>query len=892
MNPFEPQFEDATPEGGQQQVGFNPTKTYDLSQEVLQEYERSEKSRSFYDKSIQERLKTSINNKQQGIQETKAYYEGLAPLMKFSSTAEKLVQTYVEDEKEKRKSQAQLDVLNRVWDTGATDEEKSSYQANADAAAGDREIRNAAADDATRETGNTDVASWINSSDPYTAQYRAEALAISAAADYKGWLSNALANNTDMLPEFGKPVNELRGPVERRAGISYLRGLYQTTSGMGILNPAVIDSKVFPTMKTAESTVLDSTLKSDRIEEGEQIRSSVLADVSEGSDIVNSLQRLANSTGANGKPTGYAEAYTLLKGRYSNLLATGQMTEEQIYAIEANTIDPVTNKPFSQARPTFAEDIVISANKIKAGLKKAEDFEIGAKADAYVEDRVQNLPDRMTAEEARQELLDFQNLYPGLAIPRALQQALNLRGPKAFADLARAEFDDKIRRGEAYTTDDVNDAFTYSDPNRQKFLAGASDYIENKADQDALETPEKDLEQLIIGDDTLYSGEKGVSAGGRAVIQELTAVMRAEYNRLRTANPEGNRASQAIEAQRFAEARYREGKEGRYRIEDGLAPELQQAVSPEIAKKYNLPTFDDLRRKTDQANSKNQDILTLKDPKDPNKTALGFTKEDLTNITSGNISAGNANRLKQLKEFYGQSPFELLQKQYEAFGMELPPPSPVAQQVSAAPQEAQDILMSRNGTPTTRNLSRAVAQTTGGQETYFPKAPMIDGEDSNIYIQESGQTYQQSPALIAALLWQENKFQKYGQSTAGAQGIAQIMPETAKQYGVNPNDWKASIQFVGQYLADIKSYLGTQDDILALAGYNWGMGNVGKAMDQLGEEQAIQWMLDPSRPRLPDGTRLPYETWEYIQNITKKAPTYGYGIARPGILRTNFLPLI
>ena len=88
MNPFEPQFENATPEGGQQQVGFNPTKTYDLSQEVLQEYERSEKSRSFYDKSIQERLKTSINNKQQGIQETKAYYEGLAPLMKFSSTAE------------------------------------------------------------------------------------------------------------------------------------------------------------------------------------------------------------------------------------------------------------------------------------------------------------------------------------------------------------------------------------------------------------------------------------------------------------------------------------------------------------------------------------------------------------------------------------------------------------------------------------------------------------------------------------------------------------------------------------------------------------------------------------------------------------------------------------
>ena len=46
-------------------------------------------------------------------------------------------------------------------------------------------------------------------------------------------------------------------------------------------------------------------------------------------------------------------------------------------------------------------------------------------------------------------------------------------------------------------------------------------------------------------------------------------------------------------------------------------------------------------------------------------------------------------------------------------------------------------------------------------------------------------------------------------------------------------------------------------------------------------------MLDPSRPALPDGTRLPYETWDYIDKIMDKAPTYGYGIARPGILTLN-----
>ena len=86
MNPFEIPFEEATPEGRQQQVGFNPTKTYDLSQEVLQEYERSERNRKFSERSQVEKLKTSITNKQRGIAETQAYYESIAGFADFSET--------------------------------------------------------------------------------------------------------------------------------------------------------------------------------------------------------------------------------------------------------------------------------------------------------------------------------------------------------------------------------------------------------------------------------------------------------------------------------------------------------------------------------------------------------------------------------------------------------------------------------------------------------------------------------------------------------------------------------------------------------------------------------------------------------------------------------------
>ena len=427
MNPFEQQFEEAVPEGRQQQVGFNPTKTYDLSQEVLQEYERSERNRKFSERSQVEKLKTSITNKQRGIAETQAYYESIAGFADFSETAEKMVQGYIDNEKEKRKAQAQLDVLNRVWETGATDEEKAGYQAGKDEANATTAARNEAADQATRTTGNTDVASWINNTDPYSAQYRAEALAVSAASNYRPWLSNALQNNTDILPEFGKPVNELRGPVERKAAISYLRGLYMSTSGMGIVNPALIDERVFPTMKNSESVVLDNRLKEDRIEEGQQVRQIEMTKVNSGTDIPTLVQRLANTTSKNGGIFGYDAAYQLVKDRYAQLLATDQIDEAAIYELEARSVDPVTGQPYSVARPTFAEDIIVEAAKLKKDLKSAEDFEISSKADNWVKTRIPELPDRMSLDDIRREKLDFENLFPGIPIPKALSNALNLR---------------------------------------------------------------------------------------------------------------------------------------------------------------------------------------------------------------------------------------------------------------------------------------------------------------------------------------------------------------------------------------------------------------------------------------------------------------------------------
>lgn len=63
-------------------------------------------------------------------------------------------------------------------------------------------------------------------------------------------------------------------------------------------------------------------------------------------------------------------------------------------------------------------------------------------------------------------------------------------------------------------------------------------------------------------------------------------------------------------------------------------------------------------------------------------------------------------------------------------------------------------------------------------------------------------------------------------SSTGATGIAQFMPATASDLGVNPTDPIASIDASGKYLSQL--FAKFQDWPTAIAAYNWGMGNVEK----------------------------------------------------------------
>jgi len=95
-------------------------------------------------------------------------------------------------------------------------------------------------------------------------------------------------------------------------------------------------------------------------------------------------------------------------------------------------------------------------------------------------------------------------------------------------------------------------------------------------------------------------------------------------------------------------------------------------------------------------------------------------------------------------------------------------------------------------------------------------------------VAELARRFDLSASLIEALVWQESRWRADAVSHAGARGLAQLMPGTARELGVNPHDPFANLEGGARYL---RQQLDRFDGDLerALAAYNAGPGRVIRA---------------------------------------------------------------
>ena len=138
-------------------------------------------------------------------------------------------------------------------------------------------------------------------------------------------------------------------------------------------------------------------------------------------------------------------------------------------------------------------------------------------------------------------------------------------------------------------------------------------------------------------------------------------------------------------------------------------------------------------------------------------------------------------------------------------------------------------------------------------------------------IDDAAARYEVDPHLVAAIIRCESGWNDSAQSEAGAVGLMQLMPDTAKtvsDMGVvdtarfNPNnltDPATNIEYGTALLAYLQTQLETTDEVIAA--YNAGLGTV------------QGWIGAPGSPGIPDAITYP-ETRHYLDRVNESVRQY------------------
>ena len=167
------------------------------------------------------------------------------------------------------------------------------------------------------------------------------------------------------------------------------------------------------------------------------------------------------------------------------------------------------------------------------------------------------------------------------------------------------------------------------------------------------------------------------------------------------------------------------------------------------------------------------------------------------------------------------------------------------------------------------------------REAWYTRNPssiqrLIGSSDKYIYHVIEALESRNMPTEIALLPYVESSFNPLAVSSAKAAGMWQFMPATGKQYELHQNlfldnrrDVVQSTRAALDYLQRLYNMFG--DWHLALAAYNWGEGNVQKAIRR---NQAAGRGTSFSELTMPQETRMYVPKLQALKNIVRNPATF------------------
>jgi len=146
----------------------------------------------------------------------------------------------------------------------------------------------------------------------------------------------------------------------------------------------------------------------------------------------------------------------------------------------------------------------------------------------------------------------------------------------------------------------------------------------------------------------------------------------------------------------------------------------------------------------------------------------------------------------------------------------------------------------------------------------FDPSFLRPSKDVALIIQESAEREEISPYFLEAVILTESKFDKKAVSHVGAVGMMQLMPETAEwiseESGLPADSLSRPEENIplGAWYLNYLLKLYRNNEVLALAAYNAGRGNVDQWIEDYGWDEGFSKM---------DAIPFP-ETREFVKSVT------------------------
>lgn len=754
--------------------------------------------------------------------------EESARAVQFSETLGKVVQAGVEMYAEAGIQRG----MNKALDAGATFEEWQEYTESLNRAKLGDAAMQIAANDSLAKGEPFEVANLYKKLGHYEKIGFSRAMAKQAGDAYKPWLEDQLQSNNTLQIRLSDgsvftPAQAKGDPIKTAQAVRALNSEFYKQYGLVGVNNTLLNEHAFPSMRKARSEVIGEARFQYAQEESFKARELADSELLVDNDGLAWVRRMAATVDARGNHLGMRGAWTEFWKHLGNLDKAGELTLDRYNSIKAQ-VDPESNKTVGERWKTqfLAFDKERAANARANFAADEADREMLAKqGEQQLENYFRDNPDEATEANVKGAQQEFFNKYG-----RESSYLKNLESTYGMDARAKEELNgrfEKLAEQNLLTTEMVARAPWDI---QTKWMSAAK---QQEAGRTAtFKTQLKAIENHVKTDPRVKVSPDGSTSGmATLVIGELQAKFNRKVSEYVGAGMSQTQAANQAVAEVMSEFK----TDPRYAMNNMGEFSNFTLGTAKTSAAINLKL------------NKIRDSIAGGGKASLNKKAgLIFNAAELTAMEDGYGEAGWKMPLEA--QYWGSklgiSGLEVINRQREAAGMR-PLITPASMEVAnnAMSAQMQSLL---NRLPTYNRSVRALSSMGRFEPAVVPKG-------FGTAIQKAARANGIDPAILTGILevesnWRDDVIYGRTQSSAGARGIAQIMPEYHP--GVNYNNPIDSINYAAKHLKGLIA--ATNGDVnRAIQAYNAGLGGIGKSQ----------------------------ENRDYLPKVLKSAAKYGYGNA-------------